>query len=224
MNIYPSFFRFCILIPLLAVGCVGESSVVPLEETSGSAVGFFYGIVHGLLFYKHLFEQLFGGGAALYDLYHSNLYDIGFVTGVGISSSILRLALSFPFTQQEEWNKTASRTFGTLLFFGTLSYFFTDSSNPHFIPASWPSDIDQNAGIFSGLWHAFISPWMSFVTIFGYDSSLMASQNASYVAPYAIVCFLLRGRKKKPKEKEEEEEENKPPPKDPETDFEHPIP
>ena len=100
------------VISIMATACLGDPNLVPIDDnTEQGTAGFFYGLLHGLLFYYHLFQNISGAELPLYDLYHNNLYDLGFIGGLGAVSNFLRLGLFFPSTRPTPFPHVKSRCF-----------------------------------------------------------------------------------------------------------------
>ena len=198
-------FIAILLCGLFLSACIGDSDLVPIDnDPERGTAGFFYGLLHGFFFYIQLFQQISGSDVSVYDIYHGNLYDVGFITGLGIGSNILRQIVYFPFVNRKKWVKGVYAAISSFFIGGLFAWFFTDPSSIHYTPATWPKNADQGDGIIMGVWHALISPWMSIVNVFGYDSSLISSQNTSYLIPFAFISFVNRGKKKKDKDANEE--------------------
>ena len=188
-----------IILTLLLSGCIGESTVSVIEEEPQA--GFFYGVLHGLLFYLHLYQHIVGEPVAVYDLIHNQFYDFGFLSGLGVSSAALRLfLLNLPmayFTNRmNNWVILLIGVVLGILICGGVTSFFVDSSSPYWLPRAWPEGVDTNDGFLLGIWHALISPWISFCNLLGYGSTVMSSQSTSYIIPFAFMSFLTTGSSK----------------------------
>lgn len=187
---------------LLMQGCVGDSSITPLvsEDPAVPEAGFFYGILHGLGFYLHILQRMLGENVAVYDLIHTNGYDFGFIFGVTITSKLLRLIILSPllfFLKRLEIFFTLLGI--TVIVMGVvlaIVLLFVDTSSPMWAPRAWPAGIATNGGILAGMWHAVISPWISLCSLFGYESTLMASESTAYLASFSFWTFMTVGTSK----------------------------
>ena len=69
----------------LLSGCLADSTVRIINEEPQA--GFFYGVLHGFLFYVHLFQHSAGNEVTVYDLLHNRFYDFGFISGLALASA-----------------------------------------------------------------------------------------------------------------------------------------
>lgn len=187
---------------LLMQGCVGDSSITPLvsEDPAVPEAGFFYGILHGLGFYLHILQRMLGENVAVYDLMHTNGYDFGFIFGVTITSKLLRLITLSPLLFFLKRLDIFFELLGiTVIVMGVvlaIVLLFVDTSSPMWAPRAWPEGIGTDGGILAGMWHAAISPWISLCSLFGYESTLMASESTAYLASFSFGTFMTVGTSK----------------------------
>ena len=199
-----------IMMTLLLTGCLADSTVLVIEEEPKA--GFFYGVFHGFLFYPNLLHLTMGEQVSLYDLIHDNVYDLGFLSGLGLTSAALRLfVLNLPVayfsSRMNSWVVLFISIVMGVVICGGPTYIFIDSQSVHWTPRAWPEGVDTNDGVIWGMWHAIISPWIALCNLFGYSTSLMSSQSVSYLVPFAIISFFTKGRARDDDDEEEASQE-----------------